>query len=77
MEKKDIFARKRIDKNYDLLYYNTGEPVTILSENDFPEEIWSENDHSKSCHYEHPEGIIIRATDVKKLGIKVEYNRVR
>lgn len=61
-----IFARKRKDGDYDILYVDSGEDVTRIDANVYP--VGS----SKSTRYEHPEGIILSKSDVNKLKIDIE-----
>lgn len=62
----EIFARKRRDGNYDILYVEDGYPVTRLDANVYP--VGSDF----GARYEHPEGIVLTLRDVKKLGIEIE-----
>lgn len=68
MNGNEIFARKRIDDNYDILASN-GEPVTQFPFA-FPL-VWPIHS-SLSAYYEHPDGIILSRNDVEKLGIEIE-----
>jgi hypothetical protein len=63
---ENIFARKRYDRNYDILYVDDGFPVTRLDANVYPV------DSNLSARYEHPEGIVLSREDVFKLRIDIE-----
>lgn len=67
--KNNFFARKRDDNDYDILYINTGEPVTRLPF-EFPL-VWPV-DSNVSAYADHPDGIILTKDDIKKLGIEIE-----
>lgn len=61
-----LFARKRTDENYDILFEKDGESVTQLDYNEYP--VGSE----LSVRYEHPEGIVFTAEQVAKNNIEIE-----
>lgn len=65
-----VFARKNEQGNYDLLYMSDGIAVTLIPESIKPV-VWPVGSEI-SGYYEHPEGIILTISDVKKLEVRIE-----
>lgn len=70
-EQEEIFARVREDGNYDILFSEDGSAVTTL--NTYPTPCWAVGSRAGlSGSYEHPEGIVLDAAQVARLGIEIE-----